>query len=107
MGRRLISADSHVAENDETYSEIDPRYRDVRPRASYKEERGGAIFTIPNLPMAEGVPMGLVCTAGRPPEDFGKPRRWEELHPAGHDPKARLALQDEEGIEAEIGRAHV
>lgn len=102
MHVRLISADSHVAENDETYAEIDPRYRDVRPRAAYKEERGGAIFTIPNLPMAEGVPMGLVCTAGRSPEDFGKPRRWEELHPAGHDPKARLALQKEDGIAAEI-----
>ena len=102
MRKRLISADSHVAENDETYAEIDPRYRDVRPRATYKEERGGAIFTVPNLPMAEAVPMGLVCTAGRPPEDFGKPRRWEELHPAGHDPKARLALQKEDGIAAEI-----
>ena len=68
MSHRLISADAHVAENDQTYAEIEPRYRDVRPRADYLEERGGAVFTIPNLPMAHGVPMGLVCTAGRTPE---------------------------------------
>ena len=34
------------------------------------------------------------------PEDFNKPIPWEELHPAGHDPKARLAVQDEEGVVA-------
>lgn len=102
MPQLRVSADSHVAEIDETYADIDPRYRETRPRASYREERGGAIFTIPNLPLAEGVPMGLICTAGRRPEEFGKPVRWEELHPAGHDPKARLALQDEDGIAAEI-----
>jgi predicted TIM-barrel fold metal-dependent hydrolase len=97
-----ISADSHVAEVDATFADIDPKYRSERPRAVYKEDRGGAVFTVPNLPMAEGVPMGLVCTAGRPPERFGQPVTWDELHPAGHDGKARLAIQDEEKIAAEI-----
>ncbi|MEZ4354960.1 MAG: amidohydrolase family protein [Myxococcota bacterium] len=100
-GRR-ISADSHVGEVDATYAEIDPKYRDVRPRAVYKPERGGAIFTIPNLPLAEGVPMGLVCTAGRPPERFGEPVRWEDLHPACWDGKERLKILDEERVAAEI-----
>ncbi|MBW2426556.1 MAG: amidohydrolase [Deltaproteobacteria bacterium] len=98
----FISADSHVAEIDETFAEIDPRYRDERPRAIYEADRGGAIFTIPNLPLAKGVPMGLVCAAGRPPEEYGRPVTWEEIHPAGWDPKARLALQDEEGVVSEI-----
>ncbi|MBK7948785.1 MAG: amidohydrolase [Deltaproteobacteria bacterium] len=102
MRKRLISADSHTVEHDETYADIDPKFRADRPRAAYVENRGGAVFTIPNLAIADIIPMGLVCTAGRPPEDFGKPKRWEELHPAGHDPKARLALQDEEGISAEV-----
>jgi predicted TIM-barrel fold metal-dependent hydrolase len=102
MQQGFISADSHVSEIDETYAEIDPRFRDQRPRAVFDADRGGAIFTVPNLEMASGVPMGLVCTAGRKPEDFNKPIPWEELHPAGHDPKARLAVQDEEGVAAEI-----
>ena len=102
MQQGFISADSHVSEVDETYAEIDPRFRETRPRAIFDVDRGGAIFTVPNLEMASGVPMALVCTAGRKPEDFNKPIPWEELHPAGHDPKARLAVQDEEGVVAEI-----
>ncbi|MEE8166523.1 MAG: amidohydrolase family protein [Myxococcota bacterium] len=102
MPRTRISADSHVVETDETYADIDPKYRDLRPRGVYKEERGGAVFTVPNLPLADGVPMGLICTAGRPPERFKEPVTWEQLHPAGHDGKARLAVQDEEQIAAEI-----
>jgi predicted TIM-barrel fold metal-dependent hydrolase len=102
LQRTRISADSHVAENDATFADIDPKYRDDRPRGIYREERGGAVFTVPNLPMAEAVPMGLICTAGRAPELFGKPVTWEELHPAGHDGKARLAIQDEEHVAAEI-----
>ncbi|MFK7894668.1 MAG: amidohydrolase family protein [Myxococcota bacterium] len=102
MQPRFISADSHVSEVDATYAEIDPKFRDERPRAIFDADRGGAIFTVPNLEMASGVPMALVCTAGRKPEDFNKPIPWEELHPAGHDPKARLAVQDEEDVTAEI-----
>jgi len=97
-----ISADSHVAETDQTYADIDPRYREQRPRASYREERGGAIFTVPTLPLAESIPVGLLCTGGRRPEEFATPVRWEEIHPAGYDPKARLALLDQDGIAAEI-----
>jgi predicted TIM-barrel fold metal-dependent hydrolase len=97
-----ISADSHIAETDASYADIEAKYRNERPRAAYAEERGGAIFAIPNLPLAADVPMGLICTAGRAPEDFGKPVSWEELHPAGHDGKARLTVQDEERIAAEI-----
>ena len=98
----FVSADSHVAETEESFAQIEAKYRDQRPRASYDAERGGAIFSIPNLELAGSVPMGLICTAGRTPEDFGKPVTWEELHPAGRDGKARLAIQDEEGVAAEI-----
>jgi predicted TIM-barrel fold metal-dependent hydrolase len=97
-----ISADSHVAEVEASFEDIDPRYRDRRPRAVYDESRGGAIFQVEQLDLDVPVPMGLICTAGRPPEQFGKPVKWEELHPAGYDGKARLAIQDEERIAAEI-----
>jgi len=98
---RYISADSHVAETEASFADIDPRYRDQRPRAIF-DEKLGAIFHIEQLGMDIPVPMGLICTAGRPPEDFGRAVSWEELHPAGHDGKARLEIQDEENIAAEI-----
>jgi hypothetical protein len=78
----IISADSHVAETEEVFADIDPKYRDVRPRAVY-DERAGAMLAIPNIDLK--VPMGLLCTGGRPPQDFRKPVRWE-IYPAGHDP---------------------
>jgi predicted TIM-barrel fold metal-dependent hydrolase len=95
----LISADSHIAENESVYADIDPKFRDSRPRELF-DERQGALLSIPNSDW--NVPIGLVCTAGRKPEDFGVPARWEDIHPAGNDPKARLAIQDEEGVVAEV-----
>ncbi len=97
-----ISADSHVSEIDETFAEIDPKFREDRPRAIFDEALGGAVFMVPNLGVPVNVPMGLVCAAGRPAEDFGRVVNWEELHPAGHDGKERLALQEEENVAAEI-----
>jgi len=97
----LVSGDSHVAEIERTYEDIDPKFRDQRPRAVYDEERG-ALFEVTGLTVPLKVPMGLVCTAGRPREEFDKPIRWEELHPACHDGKARLAIQDEESVRAEV-----
>jgi predicted TIM-barrel fold metal-dependent hydrolase len=95
----VISADSHISETEACFADIDPRFRDRRPRQIH-DEKVGAVLRIPDLDIK--VPMGVICTAGRTPEEFGKPVRWEELHPAGHDPKARLAIQDEEGVRAEL-----
>ena len=95
----IISADSHISETEDVFADIDPRFRDQRPHAIY-DEQAGAVLRIPNLDIK--VPMGVICTAGRRPEDFGRPVAWEDLHPAGHDPKARLAIQDEEGVRAEV-----
>ena len=94
-----ISADSHISETEDCFRDIDPAFEDKRPRAIFDEERG-AILEISDLDIK--VPMGLICTAGRAPERFSDPVDWAELHPAGHDPKARLAIQDEEGISAEV-----
>jgi len=96
---QIISADSHIAETEEVFADIDPKYRDQRPRAIY-DEQAGALLAIPDIDLK--VPMGLLCTGGRPPQEFGKPVRWEEIHPAGYDPKVRLEIQDQEGLSAEI-----
>ncbi len=95
----LISADSHIAEHEECFADIDPKFREQRPREIYDEQQG-ALLHIPGIEIK--VPMGIVCTAGRPPEKFKEPVPWSALHPAGHDPKARLAVQDEEGVLAEV-----
>jgi predicted TIM-barrel fold metal-dependent hydrolase len=97
--RAAISADSHISETEDCFREIDPKFEDRRPRAIYDEKRG-AILEIADLGIR--VPMGIICTAGRKPEQFADPVHWHELHRAGHDPQARLAIQDEEGIAAEV-----
>jgi len=95
----VISADSHISEVEDCFKDIDPAFKDRRPRQTYDEKRG-AILEIPDLGIK--VPMGIICTAGRSPEDIAKPVDWHELHPAGHDPKERLKIQDEEGVAAEL-----
>jgi predicted TIM-barrel fold metal-dependent hydrolase len=95
----IISADSHIAEVEACYADIDPRFRDRRPRPA-DDPQVGAYFAIPDFPMK--VPMGSVCRAGTPPEKWNVPIHWDELHPAGWDPRARLAIQDEEQVQAEV-----
>jgi len=96
---KAISADSHISEVEDCFKQIDAKFESRRPKQMYDEKRG-AVLEIADLGVK--VPMGLICTAGREPKDFAKPVRWEELHPAGHDPKARLLIQDEENIVAEV-----
>ena len=62
----VISADSHICEIEACYADIDPKFRDSRPKAIF-DEQAGAMLEIADLGMK--VPMGLVCTGGRPPED--------------------------------------
>lgn len=99
MSPRIISADSHVAEPEEAYREIDPAFRARAPRLVH-DEKGNAGMLVDGLPTP--VPMAFILAAGRRPEDIGKPARWETLNPAGYEPKARLALIDSEGIDAEV-----
>ncbi|MDG2306115.1 MAG: amidohydrolase family protein [Candidatus Binatia bacterium] len=95
----VISADSHICEIEACYDDIDPDFRDRRPKAIF-DEQAGAVLEISDLGLR--IPMGLVCTGGRPPEDFGRAVPWEEIHPAGFDPAERLAIQDAEGVRAEV-----
>lgn len=95
----VISADSHICEIEACYADIDPKFKDAAPKQIF-DEQAGAVLEIPSLGIR--VPMGLVCTGGRPPEDFGRAVPWEEIHPAGYDPKERLAIQDAENVRAEV-----
>lgn len=95
----LFSADSHVVETEDCYAEIDPKFRDERPRAIEDPEQG-AQLVVPGMDFR--IPSNMLSRAGVPYEDWGKPRPWSALHPAGHDPKARLEIQDEEGVAGEV-----
>jgi predicted TIM-barrel fold metal-dependent hydrolase len=99
MASPVVSADSHVAEPEEAYRDIDPAYRDRAPRLVYDEQNGAGLW-VDGLPLP--VPMAFINAAGRKPEDIAKPARFEELNPAAYEPRARLAVQKEEGIDAEV-----
>ena len=71
--QKVLSADSHISEVEACFAEIDPKFDDRRPRQIFDEKRG-AILEISDLGIK--VPMGIVCTAGRSPEDFAKPFSW-------------------------------
>lgn len=95
----IVSADSHVAETEEWYKDIDPAFRDRIPR-NVEAPGIGAAVKIDGLPFP--VPLGMVCTAGRPPEKIGTPMPWDEVDPAGYSSATRLEAQDIDGIKSEV-----
>jgi predicted TIM-barrel fold metal-dependent hydrolase len=98
---RLISADSHVSEPPNCYSDrIDPAFRDRAPHIS-TESDGGDCFVIDGLPGS--IPMGIVAAAGKDPREIRRgDTKFADLHRGGWDGKARIADQDRDGIAAEI-----
>jgi uncharacterized protein len=97
-----ISADSHVTEPGDCYlPRIDPRFRDRAPVA-VTDETMGAVMLIDRG--ASRIPYGMVAAAGRPVDKIGPFQfvGWDELHPGGWDPVARLSEQERDGVAAEI-----
>lgn len=95
----LFSADSHVVEIEDCYAEIDPRFRSLRPVAK-DDPKQGAIMVVPGMDFT--IPSGMLSRAGLRYEDWANPQPWNRIHPAAFDPTARLAIQDEEGVEGEV-----
>jgi predicted TIM-barrel fold metal-dependent hydrolase len=97
-----ISADSHVTEPGDCYlPRIDPRFRDRAPIA-VTDDTMGAVMVVDNG--RTRVPYGMVAAAGRPVDKIGPFQfvGWDELHPGGWDPAARLTEQDRDGVAAEV-----
>ena len=68
----IISADSHIAEAPNTYTDyIDPQWRDVAPHVVETEDKGD-LYVIDG--MKRTINMGLIAAAGQAPEDL-KPTR--------------------------------
>jgi predicted TIM-barrel fold metal-dependent hydrolase len=98
----IISADSHITEPPNTYIDfIDPAFRDRAPKMVHAGDGVGDLFMIDG--MSTPVPMGLVAAAGKPAEEIRVMGvTFDQLHPGGWDPDARLADQDRDGVAAEI-----
>ncbi|HEX7095984.1 MAG TPA: amidohydrolase family protein [Acidimicrobiales bacterium] len=97
-----ISADSHVTEPGDCYIDrIDPKFRDRAPIAT-TDDTMGAVMVIDNG--RSRVPYGMVAAAGRPVDSISPFTYvgWDELHPGGWDPAARLEEQDRDGVAAEV-----
>jgi len=100
LGVKLISADSHITEPPNCYIDhIDPKYRDSAPRM-VKGANGGDVFVVEGI--GKPIPMAIIAAAGIDPRDIRLDEaRFEDLHPGGWDPAARLADQDRDGISGE------
>src|SRR6195952_571195 len=98
----LVSADSHVTEPGDCYLPyIDPAYRDRAP-VSVTHDVMGAAMSVDNGRSV--IPYGMVAAAGRSWDQIGPSVYvgWDELHPGGWDPQARLREQDRDGVRAEV-----
>jgi predicted TIM-barrel fold metal-dependent hydrolase len=98
----VISADSHITEPPNTYSDfIDPKWRDRAPKMIDGGEGVGDLFVVEGTKAV--VPMGLVAAAGKDPKEIRITGvRFDELHPGGWNPEARIAEQDRDGVAAEV-----
>src|SRR3546814_21180712 len=94
----IISADSHITEAPNTYTDfIDPAWRDRAPHLVDGGDQMGDMFVVEGS--AVPIPMGLVAAAGKDPSEIRtKGTRFEELPRGGWDPTARLAEQDGAGV---------
>jgi predicted TIM-barrel fold metal-dependent hydrolase len=106
---KLVSADSHIAEPPDLWSQrIDRHFADRAPTVVSHE--GSDFFVIdqsrPPKNGAPGIGIGLLATKRKyaDPEgfDFGHDGRWQDVPESAYDPGKRAAELDAEGIEAEL-----
>ena len=96
-----VSADSHIVEPPNCYVDyIDPAFRERAPRIRRNPSTGGDAFYIEGF--AKPVGLGLLAAAGIEGKDIKASSSFAELHRGGWDPKARLADQDRDGVQAEF-----
>jgi uncharacterized protein len=97
----VISADSHITEPPNTYTDyIDPEYRDRAPKV-IDHEKLGEVFVIEG--MSRPMSLSTAAAAGKKPEEIrSSGAKFDELHRGGWDPDARMADQDRDGVSAEV-----
>ena len=97
----IISADSHITEPPNTYTDyIDPAFRDRAPKV-IDHEKLGEVFVVEG--MSRPLSLSTAAAAGKRPEDIkSSGARFDELHRGGWDPQARMADQLRDGVAAEV-----
>ena len=104
MTHKLISADSHVSEPTDLWTErVDGQYRDRAPRlVDNPRDPSGAYFYY------EGYaphPIGIGLGAGKTPEElkeFLTRGTYADARPGGWDPAERLKDNELDGVEADV-----
>jgi predicted TIM-barrel fold metal-dependent hydrolase len=97
-----ISADSHVTEPEAAYATIDRRYAHRAPRRAEVPGQGVTMVVGPGGPGERLVPFGCMAMAGRTHVRKPEGWAWDELHPGGFDPVARLDEMERDGVAAEV-----
>jgi predicted TIM-barrel fold metal-dependent hydrolase len=98
---RPISADSHVVEPPNCYVDyIDPAFRERAPIVRKDPATGGDAFYVEGF--ARPVGLGLLAAAGIDSREIAVTARFDDLHRGSWDPRARLADQDRDGVQAEF-----
>ncbi len=99
----IVDADGHVLEPADTWlTYIDPRYRDRAIRIA-RDDHGYEILLFDNQPLE--ILRGLLGMLGgigmdkHPLQSRGKRTYAEGCVPGGYDPRARLRVMDQEGID--------
>jgi predicted TIM-barrel fold metal-dependent hydrolase len=106
---RIISADSHTLEPPDLWTEwLESKYQDTAPKLVEDKDGGhGWLYMGATTPE----PLGLVSCVGTRPEElkwtgarYGKPTNpaAREIHPGCYRGEGRLAIMDEDGVDAEI-----
>jgi predicted TIM-barrel fold metal-dependent hydrolase len=102
---RVIDIDGHITEPIDLWERyVDPPYRDLAPRI-VQAANGADVVQFMGNEHVPAYPIGLPG-AGMAGQRVGPrtmfERRYADGHPGGFDPKARLAVMDDEGIDAVV-----
>jgi predicted TIM-barrel fold metal-dependent hydrolase len=96
---QLISADSHINEPPDLWRDRVPtKFRDRAPRIEHFEQ--GDAWVMEGA--LDAINFGANCCAGLPPEERSPWIPWEAVRAGGYDSAARVAEQDQDGVDAEI-----
>lgn len=99
MDYRIIDCDQHVIEPPDLWDRGLPRkYRDRAPKLVKDEDGGDAWLLGENIES-----LGLVAAMNRTPKTLKWTGvRYEDMHPGIFEPKGRLELMDEDGVDAAV-----
>jgi predicted TIM-barrel fold metal-dependent hydrolase len=96
---RLISADSHVTEPPDLWTErVAAHLRERAPRIERFDE--GDAWVLDGV--SDPINFGMNACAGLPPTEMRGWTRFEDIRHGGHEPFARLDEMDRDGVDAEV-----